>query len=127
MGKGGGVDALRLERAAARLGDTVLDPAIWPEVLQEICRSLDSCSAVLLQPDLDASARAVRQHAPFTDGFGPIVERYYRDGWYLHDARAPGIMALMSRGRMIISDRDLIRESYLTEEMQRHNSYLNEF
>ncbi len=30
------IDPARLERACAHLGDTVIDPAMWPEILEQI-------------------------------------------------------------------------------------------
>jgi hypothetical protein len=46
------VDAEKLRQAAARLGDAAIDPAIWPEIMQEICLAVGAEGAVLLQSDV---------------------------------------------------------------------------
>ena len=43
-----GVDVDRLEKACRLLGDTVLDPAIWPLAMDEICRAVAASGAMLL-------------------------------------------------------------------------------
>jgi DNA-binding CsgD family transcriptional regulator len=133
MAKGGGVDALRLERAAARLGDTVLDPAIWPEVLESLCAAVDSYGALLLQPDIAGpAARVIRQTVPHTPSIGSSLQQYFDGGWWEQDPRVKGSIGLMARGHVILSDRDLSgdlcpAEGRLTHDQRRHNAFLNEF
>src|SRR5580692_3108210 len=46
------VNADRLAGISARLGDTVIDPTIWPEVLDQISVATGSVGAGLLQSDV---------------------------------------------------------------------------
>jgi hypothetical protein len=41
----------QLEKACGRLGEAVLDPATWPALMEQICRSLGAAGAILLQTD----------------------------------------------------------------------------
>ena len=34
------IDLDRFERACARLGEVVVDPVIWPEVMSDICQGI---------------------------------------------------------------------------------------
>jgi DNA-binding CsgD family transcriptional regulator len=134
MAEGGGVNAQRLAQAATRLGDTVLDPAIWSEVLEDICAAVDARGAVLLQPDMTGTGdRAIRQAVPFTPSMTGIMQHYFIDGWWKQDTRAKGCITLLSRGHKIISDHDLVAgdllpaEGGLTLDDRRRDRYLNEF
>ena len=41
-----------LNQATDRLGETALDPTIWPEVMEQICSSIGAIGAALLKGDL---------------------------------------------------------------------------
>jgi hypothetical protein len=45
------VDPERLKKASARFGDAALDPAIWPEIMEQISMAAGATGAVLLQSD----------------------------------------------------------------------------
>ncbi|QXX76486.1 hypothetical protein MHY1_p00008 (plasmid) [Methylovirgula sp. HY1] len=36
------LDIKRLQNVSARLGDAALDPTLWPEIMEEICRAVVS-------------------------------------------------------------------------------------
>ena len=48
----GNIDFAKFSQAAVRLGETVLDPTIWPEVMQQMCASMNIRGAALLQGDV---------------------------------------------------------------------------
>jgi hypothetical protein len=47
-----GVNPDELEKACSLLGDTVLDPAVWPLAMDGICRAVGAGGAMLLQGDV---------------------------------------------------------------------------
>ena len=45
-------DVRKLEDAGKRLGDAVLDPLIWRELMEDICQAADAKGAAMLQSDV---------------------------------------------------------------------------
>jgi hypothetical protein len=43
------IDPARLDRACAHLGDAVIDPAMWPEILEQISAAVGAIDAELVQ------------------------------------------------------------------------------
>ena len=46
------VDIDRLQSVSNRLGDAVIDPAMWPVLMQDICSASGAMGACLLQSDV---------------------------------------------------------------------------
>jgi DNA-binding CsgD family transcriptional regulator len=110
------VDHKALEAASVRLGEAVLDPSLWPELMDGVCRAIDATGAILLQTDVQSNSLAV----PFTESIRDTIERYFASGWYLRDPRARGISLLMT-GLPVYADADIF-----TPEQRRKDPYYNE-
>jgi DNA-binding CsgD family transcriptional regulator/PAS domain-containing protein len=105
-------DGTGLARAAARLGDAVVDPAGWVPVMEDICASVGSCGALLLQGDVRTP------DVPRTSGIHEAIDFYFREGWHQRDLRARGVPLLL-QGRKVYTDEDITTP----EEMQRSPFY----
>lgn len=68
-------DLRLLERVLARLGDAVIDPAIWPELMSEICQATGATSGILLQTDVRLASLSARltEVATLSTSVGRIV------------------------------------------------------
>jgi hypothetical protein len=111
-----GVNADELERACGFLGDTVLDPEVWPLAMDGICRASGACEAALLQGDVRTP------DIPRTASFDEQTQCYLRGGWpcAMHARRTP-LRAVARRVRhrsgrcgraqIILSANDDIRSS----------------
>jgi len=108
-----GIDPNQLEFACRRLGDAVLDPAMWPQIMEDICKAAGALGAVLLQSDLRTSS-----DVPRTASINETIDRYFREGWHQRDPRARGV-ALLLQGRRVFADEDVITP----EEMRRAPYY----
>jgi DNA-binding CsgD family transcriptional regulator/PAS domain-containing protein len=106
-------DAEALRRGAFRLGETVIDPALWPDVMQEICNAVGAEGAALLQGDVRTP------DVPKTKGVEGLLRTYFREDWHKRDLRADRGVPLLLRGTKVITDQDMITP----EEMRRAPLY----
>jgi DNA-binding CsgD family transcriptional regulator len=102
-------------RAAARLGDVVVDPAVWPEIIDQISKAIGATGGVLLQgyvrtPDI-----------PRSPGVQELAETYFANKWHLRDFQAERGVRLVLKGQKIITDQDVA-----TPEEIKHSAYYNE-
>jgi DNA-binding CsgD family transcriptional regulator len=104
------VDAEHIERASRRLGEAALDPALWPEIMEEVCAAAGATGASLLQTDVRTS------DVPSTPGIGELFRLYFRDGWHARDSRAERGVPLVVRGE-VITDQDLFTPDELCRDM----------
>jgi DNA-binding CsgD family transcriptional regulator len=111
----GEIDFEQLEIAAGRLGDAVIDPAVWPELMDGICRAVGATGAALLQSD------ARTPDVPYTSSIEGLYKRYFGDGWHQRDTRANKGVPLLLRGGALINDEDVV-----TPEEMAHDPYYNE-
>jgi DNA-binding CsgD family transcriptional regulator len=102
------IDTAALQRAAMRLGDAAIDPAVWPDIMDEICTALGAEGALLLQSD----ARTL--DIPRTPSLEEIVRVYFQDGWHARDFRADRAFQPILRGAKVVFDQEVITR----EEMQ---------
>jgi hypothetical protein len=107
------VDAGRLRIISRRLGDAVIDPAIWPEVMDQISRSVGAVGAVLLQSDVRTA------DVPASQGIDGLFNRYFSEGWQTRDVRADRGVPLLLRGQTVITDQDIVSP----DEMRRLDFY----
>ncbi|MBN9087896.1 MAG: helix-turn-helix transcriptional regulator [Reyranella sp.] len=97
------IDRARLKRANARLSDAAVDPAIWPEIMEEISAAAGATGAVLLQSDVRTS------DVPRTSGLDDFLRKnYFAEGWHQRDVRADRGVPLLLRGQTAIIDQDLV-------------------
>jgi DNA-binding CsgD family transcriptional regulator/PAS domain-containing protein len=111
-----GLDADRLVRASELLGETVLDPAMWPQAMDAISRAVFATGAALLQSDNRTA------DIPRTASVDGLFNQYFRDGWHLRDARFNRAVPKLLRGEKVFTDHDLFTD----REMLRDPFY-NEF
>jgi DNA-binding CsgD family transcriptional regulator len=96
------LDLPALKASLLRLGDTVLDPASWPDVMDEVSRAVGATGAVLLQSDnrtLDV---------PCSAGVGELLKAYFENGWHLRDIRAERCPPLLMRGHRVVTESDIL-------------------
>jgi DNA-binding CsgD family transcriptional regulator len=110
----------QLGKTASRLGDVVLDPAVWPEVLDEICGAVGAIGAGLLQSDVRTP------DIPRTKSCDELFGGYFREGWHARDDRANRGVPLLLSGEKVIVDQDI----FDPEQMRRaglYNEFLNRY
>jgi DNA-binding CsgD family transcriptional regulator len=108
----------QLQNACLRLGETVLDPAIWPEILGEISQAVGAVGSFMLQSDV--RTLDVPCTASLKDGFEAI---YFKNGWHLRDLRASRGVPLLLNGSQVIIDEDLFTPDFTPDEMKRTDFY----
>jgi DNA-binding CsgD family transcriptional regulator len=107
------VNADRLAGISARLGDTVIDPTIWPEVLDQISVATGSVGAGLLQSDVRST------DIPRSAGADEAFTSYFANGWHSRDVRAERGVPLLRRGEKVVTDQDIVTP----EEMNKLGFY----
>lgn len=105
-----------LMKATARLGDVVVDPAIWPEVMDAMSRAVHAKGALLLKSD------GGPRDTPRTASISELTDIYFADGWHLRDVRPVRSVQLRQRGQLVTIDQDILSP----DEMCRNATY-NEF
>jgi hypothetical protein len=108
------VDFDCLNAVSERLGEAVLDPAIWPSIMEEICRAVNTSAAVLLQSDVRTA------DVPSTASAQEIMEAYFKNNLHIDDVRAVRGVPLLLAGAPVISDQDLFNSE---AEMLRNPLY----
>jgi PAS domain-containing protein len=103
----------RLALVGARLGEAVLDPAAWPDLMEGICKTVGAVGSALLQSDVRTP------DIPRTKSVDAIFCKYFADGWHVRDVRARRGVPLLLGGQTVIVDQDLMTQ----EEMQRDPFY----
>jgi DNA-binding CsgD family transcriptional regulator len=106
------VDFKQLELAAARLGETVVDPTLWPDVLEAMCRAVGATGAFLLQSDVRTP------DVPRTKSVEDVADAYF-SGWHLNDKRAERAVPLLLGGAKVVVDQDI----FTPEEISRMPFY----
>lgn len=97
-----GIDLRRLQTASARLGDAVIDPVVWAEIMEEIAMAAGARGAALLQSD------ARTPDIPRTAGVDEYFRSYFNEGWHTRDVRANRGVPLLLRGQTAIIDQDIV-------------------
>jgi hypothetical protein len=110
-----GVNANELEKACSLLGDTVLDPAVWPLAMDGICRAVGASGAMLLQGDVRTP------DIPRTASFDEQTQCYFRGDWHIRDTRAKYAVPLLLRGASVVIDQDI-----MNAEQMRADAMYNE-
>jgi DNA-binding CsgD family transcriptional regulator len=103
------IDNARLAKACAHLGDAVVGPAMWSEVIHQISVAVGATGAVLLQRDVRTS------DIPRSPGLDEIVRAYFANGWHVADIRAERGVRLALKGETVLIDQDVVTP----EEMNR--------
>jgi DNA-binding CsgD family transcriptional regulator len=95
------VDIDRLQSISNRLGDAVIDPAMWPVLMQDICSASGATGACLLQSDVRTP------DVPMTDSVREFFKTYFDNRYNENDIRAVRAVPLLLEGRRIVSDQDI--------------------
>jgi DNA-binding CsgD family transcriptional regulator len=103
------VDMGQIEKASRRLGDAALDPSLWPEIMEEICRAAGATGALLLQSDVRTA------DVPRTAGVDELFRAYFHDNWHTRDLRTRGVPAQL-RGQVVITDEDCVTPDEIARE-----------
>jgi DNA-binding CsgD family transcriptional regulator len=109
------IDAERLFAAIGRLGDVVVDPALWPQIMDEICVAAGAAGGALVQSDNRTP------DIPRTVSVDDCFKHYFATGWQTRDIRAERGVPLQMRGQAVVTDQDII-----TSEEMRHLDFYNE-
>lgn len=109
------VNAEGLLAATRDLGDIVIDPALWPTMLQRISDAAGATGAALLRSDFRTPDN------PRTASADDSCNCYFTTGWHTRDHLAKRGFALFVSGRKVLSDQDLV-----TAEEMRHSDFYNE-
>jgi DNA-binding CsgD family transcriptional regulator len=113
------IDTGGLDKVCARLGDAVIDPGIWPEILGQISAAVGATGAVLLQSDVGTSDIP---QSPHSAGVSELLSAYFGNGWHTHDLRADRTFPRLLKGQKVIIDQDIV-----TPEEMKRLAYFNEF
>lgn len=96
------VDAERLLAISRWFGDATIDPAIWPELIEQISFAVGATGAALLQSDVRTP------DIPRTAGVDDLMRNYFANGWHARDVRADRAVPLLRSGASIITDQDIV-------------------
>lgn len=113
MARKSALDRKGLGSVRARIGDAVIDPALWPEIMEQISRAVAASGAVLLQSDVRGS------DVPRTAGVAEMISNYFANGWHTRDIRADRGIPLLLAGQKVVTDQDILTP----EEMTRSDYY----
>ncbi len=103
-----------LAKVTARLGDAVVDPAIWPQIMEEICGAFATTGAVLLQSDVRTP------DVPRTESIDEVMQTYFDNDWGARDEIAKYGVPRLLAGE-VITNQDLF-----TLEHMRRSSFYND-
>src|ERR1700733_10067890 len=92
----------RLNQVTARLGDAVVDPAIWPEIMEQICAAVGATGAMLLQ-QTDKRTPDV----PRTNSVADALNNYFKNNWQTRDLLARGYPLLLE-GASVVVTQDIV-------------------
>ncbi len=114
------MDIEALTRSASRLGETAVDPTLWPSLLQDIAEGVGAFGAMLLQSGTPTA------DVPWSPSMERMRESYYGEQWNTRDLRAVRSVAAIRRGLTVLTDEDLVtreeiaRDPYYTSFLASH-------
>ncbi len=95
-------DPERLLAIGRRLGDAVINPSIWLEIMQQISTAVGATGAALLQSDVRTP------DIPRTPGVDEAFRNYFAEGWHTRDIRAERGVPLLLSGARVVVDQDIV-------------------
>lgn len=107
------IDAEGLLLVCRRLGEAAIDPAIWPEIMEDISATVGAMGALLLQSDQRTS------DVPRTASINDVINDYFTTGWHTRDIRAARAVPLLLAGAKVVTDQDI----YSPVELERSGFY----
>lgn len=109
----GEIDANALTKVMNRLGEAVLNPEAWRDIMDDICRAVGASAALLLQSDVRTP------DVPRTESIDEATQLYFRNNWHVMDPRARGLPRIIAGE--IVTDHDV-----MTPEQIRSDPMYNE-
>lgn len=94
------IDPRKLDDISHRFGEVVMDPSIWPDIMDGVCKAVGAAGAVLLQSDIRTP------DVPCTEATVESTRRYFEGNWHLMDTRAKAVPRIMAGE--IITDYDVM-------------------
>jgi DNA-binding CsgD family transcriptional regulator len=116
MGMAAKVDIGRLQSISNRLGEAVIDPAMWPLLMAEVCHASGATGACLLQSDVRTP------DVPMTASAREFFKSYFDNRLHENDIRAARGVPLLLAGRQVVTDQDLFASE---QEMLRDPLYVH--
>lgn len=107
------IDQRRLQTACDRLGEVVIDPAQWPDVMAALCSAIGATGAALLQSDVRSP------DVPRTASVDELFRSYFQHHLHLRDRRAERAVPLLLNGARVVVDQDILKP----EEIRRDEFY----
>jgi DNA-binding CsgD family transcriptional regulator len=108
------VDIDRLQSISNRLGEAVIDPAMWPLLMADVCHASGATGACLLQSDVRTP------DVPMTVAAREFFKSYFDNRIHENDIRAVRSVPLLLAGRQVVSDQDIFTSE---QEMMRDPLY----
>jgi len=108
------VDIERLRAISNRLGDAVIDPAVWPDLMADVCAASGATGACLLQSDVRTP------DVPMTVAAREFFRSYFDNHIHENDIRAIRATPLLLGGSQVVSDQDIFTSE---SEMMRDPLY----
>lgn len=108
------VDIGRLQSIGNRLGEAVIDPAMWPLLMADVCSASGATGACLLQSDVRTP------DVPMTVAAREFFKSYFDHQIHVNDIRAARSVPLLLAGRQVVSDQDIFTSE---QEMMRDPLY----
>src|SRR3982074_1448401 len=108
------VDIDRLQSISNRLGEAVIDPAMWPLLMADVCHASGATGACLLQSDVRTP------DGPMTVAAREFFKSYFDNRIHENDIRALRSVPLLLAGRQVVSDQDIFTSE---SEMMRDALY----
>jgi DNA-binding CsgD family transcriptional regulator len=106
----------RLLKVGRRLGEAAVDPAIWPDIMEEICAAVRATGVLLLQTDERTP------DGPRTESVREFADYHLRYGWHTRSVRAVRALRLLLSGTRALADEDI----FGCDELE-PPPYINEF
>jgi hypothetical protein len=97
----GKVDIGQLQYISNRLGEAVVDPAMWPLLMADVCSASGATGACLLQSDVRTP------DVPMTASAREFFQSYFDNRLHENDIRAARGVPLLLGGCQVITDQDL--------------------
>jgi DNA-binding CsgD family transcriptional regulator len=115
-------EALRsgaLGKVIEQLGEAVIDPALWPDILERICGAVNANAAMLVQGEFRTPD--VPRTASMEDG----VRLYFDQGWHNRDLLGRGVPRLLNGEKVyftqdVATPEEMRREAFFHEVLYRH-------
>jgi DNA-binding CsgD family transcriptional regulator len=107
-----GINVAQLDGVVRRLGEVVVDPSLWPDVLDQVSMAVGATGAALLQSDNRTP------DIPRSPGVDELFRLYFEGNWHVRDIRAIRGVPLLRRDKVIF-DQDILTP----DEMRRDDLY----